>query len=120
MLLAFCLLLFAVLGGSLRLRASRDPRNVLSGPNLHYRIQALFEPFEGARVTPEERESLEQRADTLFRDILTGVGLVPIGWDVRVELDDVLGPVPRVHGPLGEVMAIAAFEHRLREGSLQL
>jgi hypothetical protein len=114
------LVLLVLIGTILRIRFARGHNDVLVGPQLQSRIQALFEPFEGSRLSPEGRRSLELQADAAFRDILTGVGLVPTGWSVRVTLDDVLGPVPRVHGPDGEVLTVADFERRLREGHLEL
>jgi hypothetical protein len=120
MVLAIGVVLLVLIGTMLRIRFARGHSDVLVGPQLHSRIQARFEPLEGARLSPEGLRSLELQADADFRDILTGVGLVPTGWSVRVVLDDVLGPVPRVHGPDGEVLTVADFEHRLREGRLEL
>ena len=102
-------------------RLFRDVSNgAFSGVQLHDRIDALFEPSVGQQPTPELVASLQAEADALFRDILTGAGLVPNEWRVLVHVDDVLGPVPRIHGPNGQELQVAAFEQRLLEGTLVL
>lgn len=120
MVFAIGIVLLVLIATILGIRFGGGRDDVLVGPQLHSRLHALFEPFEGAPLSPEGLSSLELQADAAFRDILTGVGVVPTGWSVRVTLDDVLGPVPSVHGPDGEMLTVAEFEHRLREGRLKL
>lgn len=115
-------LVVAAAGAALafRIRYHRARQDALYGPNLYDRIQAILEPYEGQQLSRDSLVILEAEAATAFRDILTGVGLRPGRWKLRVHADEVLGPVPHVHGPEGEVMDLADFEQRLREGRIQL
>lgn len=120
MFLAIGALVLVLVVMIVRIRFARGHNDVLVGPQLHARLQDLFAPYEGSHPTPESLQELERRADTAFRDILTGVGLVPTDWAIRVVIDDILGPVPHVHGPHGVTLTVADFEHQLREGVLDL
>lgn len=103
-------------------------RGVLSGrrdgpfsaPLLLERIDALFVRYEGQRPSAAEVEQLERDASRLFRDIITGLGYLPDDWSLRVHVDELLGPVPRLHGPEGLVLGLAVFDRGLRDGSLIL
>jgi hypothetical protein len=90
------------------------------GPNLYYRILDLLEPFAARRLSNEHLEQLELQAQALFEDILTGVGLVPAEWRVKLVLDDVRGPIPTVIKTDGETLTLAEFEGRLRNGKIDL
>ncbi|HET7543896.1 MAG TPA: hypothetical protein VFK05_28690 [Polyangiaceae bacterium] len=103
-----------------RIYFMRAREDVFRGPNLYARIDALFEPYAGQQLSPEIVAHLEAEADTLFRDIVTGVGLVPNHWRLLVHVDDVLGPVPRLRGPNGQLLDVADFEQRLRDGRINL
>jgi len=105
---------------ALRLYFLRTRGATPRGPNLHARIDALFEPYVGQELPPEVVAALQSQADNLFRDIVTGVGLLPNDWRLLVHMDDVLGPVPRVRGPSGELLHVADFEQRLYDGRIEL
>jgi len=109
-----------IVGFAIRILLMRDNEDVLRGPHLHARLDVIFEPHAGQRLSPDAVLALQARADTEFRDIMTGVGLVPDPWCVRVHLDDVLGPVPRVHGPAGQVLHVGEFEQRVLDGRIEL
>jgi|SRR6188768_2257140 len=109
-----------LLGLAARIHFMRTREDVFHGPQLHARLDALFEPYVGQRPTPELVATLEAEADTLFRDILTGVGLVPNDWHLLVQVDELLGPVPRLRGPDGQLLHLADFELRLRDGRIDL
>jgi hypothetical protein len=120
MILAVILLLLTIPALGLRIYFMRQTENTYRGPHLHARLHAMFDAYDGVQLAPAELRSLELRADTAFRDIITGVGLVPTGWGLRVHLDELLGPFPRIHGPNGQVLDVAEFERRLRDGELDL
>ena len=114
---------FAVIlvgGLYMRIRFMRTAHDVMFGPNLHDRIHAIFDPFEGQRVSQATLEQLEVAASRAFEDILTGVGLLPGDWKLKVHVDDVLGPIPRLHGPDGQVLEVATFEQRVRTREIEL
>lgn len=90
------------------------------GPRLYDRIRAILDPYEGQQLSSDSLVILQAEASTAFHDILAGVGLDAGPWKLRLHADDVLGPVARVHGPGGEVMDVADFEHRLRQGRIDL
>ena len=90
------------------------------GPRLHDRVQAILDPYEGQQLSPDSLVILQAEASTAFHEILAGVGLTAGPWKLRVHADDVLGPVARIHGPGGAVMAVADFEHRLKQGRIEL
>jgi hypothetical protein len=113
-------LVAAVLALLLGVRFSRARREIVYGPRLYQRFGDILAPYEGQSVPPEHLSKVQARLNELFFDALTGVGLVPSGWDVHVVLDDVLGPVAQIHGQNGEVLSIAEFEQRVREGQLDL
>jgi hypothetical protein len=119
-LLSVSALLLLCFGVWTRVRFLRTSQEVFFGPNLHDRIDAIFGPYEGTQLSQEALDTLEAEAGRAFDDILTGVGLVPEGWRLGVRLDDLLGPVPEIHGPKGQVLAVAAFEKRLRERQIEL
>ena len=119
-LLGVASLLLLGFGVWIRIRFLRTSQEVFFGPNLHDRIEAIFGPYEGMQISPDALETLEAEAGRAFDDILTGVGLVFDGWTLRVRLDDLLGPIPEIHGPKGQVLAVAAFEKRLRERQIDL
>lgn len=104
----------------IRIRYMRARHEAFFGPHLYAQIEAMFEPFEGKQVDDEVLIQLEREAARKFEDILNGVGLLSSGWHLKVELDDLLGPVPRIHGPNGQLLTVSAFEHRLRTGALEL
>ena len=120
MSLGFVALVFALLGILYRIYFMRTGEDVLRGPHLHARLDAIFEPHVGEALSEDQLRALEARADTMFRDIMTGVGLVPTGWTVMVQADDVLGPVLKLQGPDGQVLHVADFEQRLRDGGIDL
>jgi len=111
---------FAILGIAYRIYFMRTREDVFRGPHLRARIDAMFEPYTGQRLSADRLRALESEADVLFRDIVTGVGLVPDGWTVQVHIDDLLGPVPRLKGPDGQLLYPADFEQRIRDGRIDL
>ncbi len=111
---------FVLLGVFLRLFFMRQREDYFRGPHLYQRIQVLLDPFEGHALGDEELARLEAKAADEFRNVLTGVGIVPEPWVLRVHADELLGPVARVHGPAGEVLSVAEFEQRLRDGRIDL
>ena len=119
-LFGFVVPAIALLGIAYRIYFMRVREDVYRGPRLHARIDALFEPYTGQRLDPDSLRTLEAQADAMFRDIITGVGLVPEGWTLLVQLDDVLGPVPRLKGPAGQLLHVADFEQSLRDGTIDL
>ena len=120
MILAVILLLLSIPALGLRIYFMRQTEDTYRGPHLHARVHAIFDAYDGVQLAPAELRALELRADTAFRDIITGVGLVPTGWGLRVHVDELLGPVPRIHGPDDEVLDVAEFERRLRDGEIDL
>jgi hypothetical protein len=112
--------IFAALGIAYRIYFMRTQEDVFRGPHLHDRLDALFDPYVGQTLDQDAIRTLQAQADELFRDIITGVGLVPDGWTVLVHIDEMLGPVPRLTGPDGELLHIADFEQRLRDGRIDL
>ena len=118
MFLAVVAVVLALLGTVYRVYFWRVREDVYRGPHLHARLDAIFEPYIGQALTDDHRRALEAQADTLFRDIMTGVGLVPDGWTVLVQADELLGPVPRLKGPDGKLLHVADFEQRLRDGRI--
>jgi hypothetical protein len=119
-LLSVFSVLLLCFGVWIRIRFLRTFKEVYFGPNLHDRIDPIFAPCEGMQLSQEALDTLEAEAGRAFDDILTGVGLVPEGWKLKVRLDDLLGPVPEVHGPKARVLALAAFEKGLRERQIEL
>lgn len=109
-----------VFGVGTRIYFMRAREDVFRGPHLHARIDALFEPYSGQKPSPRVLALLQTEADTLFRDVMTGVGLVPNDWQLLVQVDDVMGPVPHLRGPEGQLLHIADFEQRLRDGRIDL
>lgn len=120
MLMMGALMLLAVAGLVLRGHFMRVDDDELRGPNLHERLEALLAPYEGQQPSPDALRELEVHANTVFRDAITGVGLIPNDWSLVLELDEVLGPVARLHGPGGAVLGTADFERALRDGAVSL
>jgi hypothetical protein len=114
MLLLGAFMLFTVAGLALGSHFTRR------GPELHERLDALLAPYEGQSLAADALRELQDRANTLFRDIVTGAGLLPDDWSVVLELDDVLGPVARLHGPDGLILGVAELERKLRDGTIEL
>lgn len=114
------LTLIALLGLALGGFASRRRDGFFQAPLLRERIDALFTPFEGRQPSSAELEQLQRQASELFRDIITGLGYLPEQWSLHVHVDELLGPLPRFHGPDGQVLGLAVFDRRLRDGSLIL
>jgi hypothetical protein len=114
------LILLALLVIVVQIQSGKDSGEVLSGPQLHARLERLLSPYEGAKLTAAARTALEAQADAEFRDALTGVGLVPTGWAIRLDQDELLGPVARVHGPSGQVLSVAELERHLGDGSVSM
>jgi hypothetical protein len=104
----------------LRAHFQQGRSDVFVGPRLHERMEELFEPHLGQAVSPAVARELEAQANRLFNDVMTGVALVPDGWRVVVQNDEALGPVPRLQGPNGQLLDVAEFEQRVREGRLRL
>ena len=119
-LFGFLFLICAALGIAFRIFFMRVREDVFRGPHLHARLDALFEPYIGQHLSSDSIQELESQADVMFRDVITGVGLLPHGWSVLVHTDDVLGPVPRMKGPDGQLLHVADFEQRLRDGRIEL
>lgn len=112
--------IFALLGIAYRIYFMRVREDFFRGPHLHARIDAMFEPYLGQRVSEDGLRALQSQADGMFRDIMTGVGLVPDGWTLLVHVDDLLGPVPKLKGPNGQLLDVADFEQRIRDGKIDL
>ena len=114
------LVLGFVVALALRIRHVRHDHDVRFGPHLHDRVMAIFDSVEAASLDDDEMRTLELHAQQCFDDVLTGVGLVASGWRVRVQSDEVLGPMPHLVGPDGSVFTLAEFEVRLRDGRIEL
>jgi hypothetical protein len=89
-------------------------------PRLCERMEPVFRPYEGRQPSPAELAELSREAGRLFSDIITGLGLMPGRWSLQIHVDDILGPLPQVHGPSGQVLGLAAFERGLTDGSIDL
>jgi hypothetical protein len=113
-------LLLALLVVVVGIRFSPGRRDAVYGPRLYDSFSAILEPYEGTQPSPSKLSALEVRLQRLFDDALTGVGLDPTGWNVRLVLDDVLGPVAMLEDRTGKTLSVARFEQELREGSLEL
>lgn len=109
-----------VFGLANRVYFMRRRETAFRGPRLHARIDALFDAYVGQNLAPEVVAALQAEADRLFRDVLTGVGLVPNEWRLVVQIDELLGPVPRVGGPDGQLLHVADFEQRIQDGRIDL
>jgi hypothetical protein len=48
------------------------------------------------------------------------LGLLPGEWSLHVHVDELLGPIPQLHGPGGQVVGLGVFERSLVDGSLDL
>lgn len=110
----------AMLRIAFRVYSMRTRNGLYFGPRLYQRFSEVLDQYEGEQVSPEVLQALQSRLDQLFFDVITGVGLVPDSWEVQVVLDDVLGPTARICSRTGEVLSVAEFEQRLRDGRLEL
>jgi hypothetical protein len=103
-----------------RVAKMRAHHDLHFGPHLHSRVMRILEPYEGNQLPIGRLRELQRAAQETFDDTLTGVGLVPTGWRIELDCDDLLGPVAHVIGPDKQRFPLAEFEARLRDGRIAL
>jgi hypothetical protein len=104
----------------LRVATLRSVHDGQFGPHLHDSIHELIEPYAGQQLPIGKLRDLERQAQRAFHDTLTGVGLVPTGWNLELMPDELLGPTPYVLGPNDERLTLAEFEAQLRTRRINL
>ncbi len=114
------LVLLTVTGALWRAVHGRKRDGFFQAPLLGERLEPLFKPYEGRQPSAEELATLSRDARRLFEDIITGLGLLPGEWSLEVRVDELLGPLPQLHGPNGQIAGLAVFERWLVDGSLDL
>jgi hypothetical protein len=112
--------LLITVGALLRGLHGRKRDGFFQAPLLCERMESVFLPYAGRQPSPAELVELSRDARRLFSDIITGLGLMPGPWSLQIHVDDILGPLPQVHGPGGQILGLAVFERGLIDGSIDL